>query len=42
MDAWNAKVPIWYKVCGRIWKTVQYLSIVALIEVVAMMIFLLA
>lgn len=42
MDAWNAKMPIKDKICGKLWKTVQYLSIMAVVEAIAIMVFMFA
>ena len=42
MDAWNAKVPIWYKICEKLWKIVQYLLIMVIFETMTIIFVLLA
>ena len=32
MDAWNAKMPMKDKICEKLWKIIQYLSVIILIE----------
>ena len=42
MDAWKPKLTMKEKICEALWKTVQYLSMVALLEAMIFMFVLMA